>query len=317
MTLTNRFARGVMKRWRLLAASLLTAAFICTSSVCPLARAETGEEGWLRYSAVSPDAARRYAKLPGTAVRLGDSLVLKTAQQELVLGVEKISGRTLRVDTGSPHENAIVLGTVAELRALGLNAPRELNADGYWLMSARIRSRDCFVVAGATDRGVLYGVFALLSKMTRAETLDSIDEAQQPYAPIRWVNQWDNLNGRIERGYGGPSIFFADGRVRDDLTRAGQYARLLASIGINGCSINNVNADLGMLDDTMIAQVSRIADVFRPWGVQLAMSVDSEQSQSCRRSATRLTRWIRGLQSGGAKRSMRFTRRFRISAASS
>jgi alpha-glucuronidase len=110
--------------------------------------------------------------------------------------------------------------------------------------------------------------------MARGESLDTIDEVQQPYAAIRWVNQWDNLNGRIERGYGGASIFFADGKVRDDLSRAGEYARLLASIGINGCTVNNVNADLGILDDAMIAHISRIADLFRPWGVQLSLSVD-------------------------------------------
>jgi len=88
------------------------------------------------------------------------------------------------------------------------------------------------------------------------------------------VNQWDNLDGRIERGYGGSSIFFADGNVRNDLTRAGQYARLLASIGINGCTVNNVNAAPGILQNDFIAQVSRIADAFRPWGVQLSLSVD-------------------------------------------
>ena len=54
----------------------------------------------------------------------------------------------------------------------------------------------------------------------------------------------------------------------------GQYARLLASIGINACTINNVNAAPAVLDDAFIAQVRRIADVFRPWGVQLSLSVD-------------------------------------------
>jgi alpha-glucuronidase len=117
-------------------------------------------------------------------------------------------------------------------------------------------------------------VFDLLSKIARGESVAAIDEEQQPYAPIRWVNQWDNLDGRIERGYGGPSIFFADGNVRSDLTRAGEYARLLASIGINGCTINNVNAAPGILEDSFIGQVGRIADVFRPWGVQLSLSVD-------------------------------------------
>jgi len=117
-------------------------------------------------------------------------------------------------------------------------------------------------------------VFALLSKIAREQDVSSLDEVQAPYAPIRWVNQWDNLNGTIERGYGGPSIFFEEGKVRADLSRAGEYARLLASVGINGCTINNVNADPHVLGDPFLAQVSRIADAFRPWGVQLALAVD-------------------------------------------
>jgi alpha-glucuronidase len=256
--------------------AVLTAAVIGILALSPLLHAEGGAEAWLRYAGLDARAAKRYERLPGTTMVLGDSLVLKTARQELVLGVAKMSGRTLREDVRLALENAIVLGTLANFHALapGINPPQALGGDGYWLKSARIHGLECFVIAGATDRGVLYGVFALLSKMARGESLDTIDEVQQPYAAIRWVNQWDNLNGRIERGYGGASIFFADGKVRDDLSRAGEYARLLASIGINGCTVNNVNADLGILDDAMIAHISRIADLFRPWGVQLSLSVD-------------------------------------------
>src|SRR5208282_454834 len=74
--------------------------------------------------------------------------------------------------------------------------------------------------------------------------------------------------------YGGRSIFFDNGSVRADLARASEYARLLASVGINGCSVNNVNADLHILDPDFIPQLARIADAFRPWGVQLGISVD-------------------------------------------
>jgi alpha-glucuronidase len=130
------------------------------------------------------------------------------------------------------------------------------------------------VVTANTERGVLYGVFGLLSKMARHQDLMAVDEVQAPYAPLRWIDQWDNLNGRIERGYAGPSIFFEGGRVRDDLTRVGQYARLLASVGINGCTINNVNADPHVLEDGFISQVARVADAFRPWGVRLSLAVD-------------------------------------------
>ncbi len=254
----------------------LGAILLCAVALSNWALAETGAEAWLRYSALTPQLAKRYASFPVTAVVLGDSLVLKTAQQELARGASQILGRHVGAENGRLSHPAMILGTLAQLHMLApeLNPPQELTKDGYWIKSARVRGFRCIIVAGASDRGVLYGVFALLSKIARAEDIASIDEVQQPYAPIRWVNQWDNLDGRIERGYGGPSLFFSDGKVRDDLTRAGQYARLLASIGINGCTVNNVNADPRILDDNFIAQVSRIADVFRPWGVQLSLSVD-------------------------------------------
>ena len=255
--------------------ALIATVFLCATALLPFLAAETGAEAWLRYAAIDLPTAKAYERFPG-AVVLGDSLVLKTAQQELVRGIDQIAGTTMRGGAGWPRENAVVLGTLRQLQALApaLHPPQELRADGYWLKSANIHGHECLVITASTDRGVLYGVFALLSKIARGQRVPFIDEVQQPYAPIRWVNEWDNLDGRIERGYGGPSIFFAQGEVRGDLTRAGQYARLLASVGINGCTINNVNAAPGILEDSFVAQVSRIADVFRPWGVQLSLSVD-------------------------------------------
>ena len=253
-------------------------ATICISGApFPLtADAETGAEAWLRYSRLDPQRQQAYQGLPFKTTLLGDSVVLKTAQQELVQGIAQMLGEPLSAAPVLSPGAAIVLAKLADLRALApkLNFPPELALDGYWLKRANIHGSECLLVAASTDRGVLYGVFALLSKIARGDSLADIDEVHRPYAPVRWVNQWDNLDGRIERGYGGASIFFADGKVRSDLIRAGQYARLLASIGINGCTINNVNAAPAVLEDGFIAQVSRIADVFRPWGVQLSLSVD-------------------------------------------
>jgi alpha-glucuronidase len=251
------------------------AVFLCATSFTPPLSAETGAEAWLRYSRLDRQTAAAYEQFP-EAVVLGDSSVLKSAQLELVHGVAQMTGKTLRVSNILPDANALVLGTLTELRVLApeLRPPEKIKNDGYWLKMTNIHNHQCLIVTAVTDRGVLYGVFELLSKIARGENITSIDELQQPFAPIRWVNQWDNLDGRIERGYGGRSIFFADGKVRSDLSRAGQYARLLASIGINGCTINNVNAAPGVLEDSFIAQVSRIADVFRPWGVRLSISVD-------------------------------------------
>lgn len=243
--------------------------------VSPRIAAETGAEAWLRYSRLSQQEARNFDDLPGRVIVLGDSLVLKTASQELTRGVSQMLGRSLTV-SNSVGGNSIVLATLTSLRTIApdLHPPQELILDGYWITQTKINGSECLVIAGSNDRGVLYGVFGLLSKIARGQSIAVISEVQQPYAPIRWVNQWDNLDGRIERGYGGPSIFFEHGKVRDNLTRAAEYARLLASIGINGCTINNVNAAPGVLEDSFLAQVRRIADVFRPWGVQLSLSVD-------------------------------------------
>ncbi len=136
------------------------------------------------------------------------------------------------------------------------------------------------VVSGQDDRGVLYGMFALLRKIQLGEPINNLDERQTPYAPLRWVNEWDNLDGTIERGYGGRSIFWDNMHARADLTRVSQYARLLASLGINGCSINNVNANPKLLSPDLIPDIARIADAMRPWGVRIALSIDFGSPQS-------------------------------------
>lgn len=260
-----------------------------SSGASPLA-AETGDDAWLGYTALDKEQASIYENLPSSVLTMGDSPVLKSAQQELAAGVKKMLGPTLHLDADvaqpsvgsqarhvrNPVGDSFVLGTLSELKTIvpKLKPAREPSGDGYWLKVLRINGHKCLVITAATDRGVLYGVFALLRKIALGEDISAVDEMQQPSAPLRWVDQWDNLDGRIERGYGGPSIYFADGKVRDDLGRAAEYARLLASIGVNGCAINNVNADPHILDDAFITSVSRIANVFRPWGVQIALAVD-------------------------------------------
>jgi alpha-glucuronidase len=154
------------------------------------------------------------------------------------------------------------------------DAAAKLEPDGYWLKTLRDGAARYTIVTAANDRGVLYGAFALLRKIALGEPVGDLDEKQSPFAPVRWINQWDNLDGSIERGYGGRSIFWENDHARADLTRAGEYARLLASLGINGCSINNVNANPRILASDFIPEVARVAAAFRPWGIQVALAVD-------------------------------------------
>jgi alpha-glucuronidase len=243
--------------------------------VAPLA-GETGYDAWLRYAPFDAVVREGYDALPANAVVLSDSPLIRTAQAELIRGVRGMLGRTLRAESSLPNESAIVLGTFASLKTVvpAAEFPGHLKQDGFVLKAVTLNGFPCLLIAAPNERGVLYGVFGLLSKIARRDSVISLNEVQEPYAPIRWVDQWDNLNGTIERGYAGGSIFFENGTVRADLTRAADYARLLASIGINGCTINNVNADPRILESDFLSQLARVADAFRPWGIALSISVD-------------------------------------------
>jgi alpha-glucuronidase len=233
----------------------LRPALILSALLLSLAvRAESGYDAWLGYQPVEYRDS-----LPAVVVAEGDSPVIVSARNELIRGVRGMLGRTLRIESRSPAEGAILLRRTN----FSSSDAFELKAEG-----------DSITVAGATDRGVLYGVFALLRKIALGEAVKGLDEKQSPVTNVRWVNHWDNLDGSIERGYGGRSLFWDNLHARADLTRARDYGRLLASLGINGCSINNVNANPRILASDFLPEIVRIADALRPWGVRTVLSVD-------------------------------------------
>jgi len=188
-------------------------------------------------------------------------------------------GNSLTVSSTLPGQDAFLLGTSAEIRRLlpSWKPPSPIAPDGFSLSEFAGQGHNYWVLAGGTDRGVLYGVFHILEQVAQQKFIAADTEA--PSSPIRWVNQWDNFDGSIERGYAGRSIFFDNGHVRPDLSRVSEYGRLLASVGINGATVNNVNANLHTLDPEMIHELARIADAFRPWGVRMSLSVDLSSPQ--------------------------------------
>ena len=239
--------------------------------------AETGYDAWLRYAPITDRAARdRYADLPAVVVALGDSPIVAAAQAELTRGVRDMLGRTLRSAKELPAEGAIVLGTYDSVTGVlkSLGKLPELPPDGFWLKSITVDGKSHLVITAPSERGVLYGAFTLLRMIGLEASIADLNVRDKPYAPIRILNHWDNLDGTIERGYAGRSIFWDKGHVTKDLSRVRDYARLLASVGINGCSINNVNADVRVISADLLPEVARIADAFRPWGVKLYLSLD-------------------------------------------
>jgi alpha-glucuronidase len=242
--------------------------------------AENGAAGWLRYAPV--ENSKQYGSLPAGVVTLDHSPLVQNAALEAERGLERMLGHPVIVADNFSAMPEFVIGTVTEVeeRFPQWKPAGRLQSEGYAIATFRDHGRTDWIIAGADARGALYGTFHLLEEIAEEKNVGSLATVSSPAEQVRWVNQWDNLDGSIERGYAGRSIFFDHGGVRPDLTRAGEYARLLASAGINGCAVNNVNADLRMLTPQIITQLARIADVFRPWGVRLAMSVDLSSPQA-------------------------------------
>lgn len=157
--------------------------------------------------------------------------------------------------------NATVVLTVKQDKAI--------NGDGYRFTSRGIQAN--------TDAGILYGVFALLRHQQTGETVTK--GIHNPSYQRRILDHWDNLDGSVERGYAGGSIFWRQGPdslniTDDDKVRWQEYARANASIGINGSVINNVNASPLILTTAYLQKVKAVADILRPYGIRTYLSIN-------------------------------------------
>lgn len=148
-------------------------------------------------------------------------------------------------------------------KSVALNIDKSLPTNGSYVISGTQNDKK---ISAGSDIGLLYGAYALLRN-------DMTQGVNQPAFGLRILNHWDNLDSSIERGYAGPSIFW-NKEMRLDTARIHEYARANASIGINGTVLNNVNASPKMLSRPYLLKVKQIADILRPYGIRVYLSVN-------------------------------------------
>ena len=146
-----------------------------------------------------------------------------------------------------------------------------LGRDGFKL-SGNIRTG--ITVSALTERGLLYGAYHLLRLQETGALEGDISITEIPSYDRRILNHWDNLDGSIERGYAGRSLWKWEQLPGTLSPRYEAYARANASIGINGTVLNNVNANPKILTDEYLVKVKALADVFRPYGLTVYLSVN-------------------------------------------
>ncbi len=240
-----------MKRLFFLGIALMTLAF---------AFADNGSRLWL----TSTSAENTHAVKVACKQR---SPIIESARRELRDGWQLGDKVTLAIDNALPGKETYRI----------LLVKNEKDACGA-------------TIYGASDRALLYGTYELLrlqaTKVICLQAITSVkaykgtevvvlDKTYQPAFALRLLNHWDNLDGSIERGYAGKSIFWsnpADRKAWKEHIR--QYARANASIGINGSVVNNVNASPKMLTKDYIDSVKMIADVLRPYGIKAYISIN-------------------------------------------
>ena len=132
-------------------------------------------------------------------------------------------------------------------------------------------------IEATNDIGLVYGVYELLRRQRTGDAIG--EEIMNPSYDRRILNHWDNPTGSIERGYAGESIFWRSGKdslsvTQDDIKRWNEYARINASIGINGSVLNNVNASPITLTLPYLKKVKAVADVLRPYGIKTYLSIN-------------------------------------------
>lgn len=186
--------------------------------------------------------------LPVSVVSAAHSMTVDLAKQEIAKNWCGTSGDTV---TLLLTNNAFILD------------------DGFLLTARSVEAR--------TESGLLYGSFALLRTQRTGGEFDG--RPSNPSYRRRILDHWDNLDGSVERGYAGSSLFWRTGpdsltATQSDRERWKDYARANASVGINGAVLNNVNASARVLSAGYLNRVKAIADVLRPYGIRTYLSVN-------------------------------------------
>jgi alpha-glucuronidase len=248
--------------------------FIVAMALAANLRAETGYDLWLRYvplAAPQRDAYRRSATAIVVESRspTGEAIV-----SELQRGLQGLLGvDAARVDRPS-SDGAVIVGTPSSspiVAALGwTDALTRAGHEGYVIRSASVAGHAVTVIASADETGALYGTFHFLRLIQTRVPLARLDISERPRLERRLLNHWDNLDGTIERGYAGGSLWWPDRIDR----RLVDYARANASIGINGSVINSVNANPQSLTQPLLEKAAAIARIFRPYGIRVYLAAN-------------------------------------------
>jgi alpha-glucuronidase len=267
------FTRKRTKRF-----SILFLLFLSLPGGASPALAEDGYKLWLRYAPIGDGSLRdSYRKTFSSILLQGHSPTEKVLSAELKRGLQGMLGAPLP-SLDQPRDGTLIVGTPGSSPLVaGLHWDKELSSlggEGFLIRSCSLEGRRVTVIASLEPIGCLYGAFRLLRLLGTLGAAENLDLAEKPEIRRRLLDHWDNLDGTVERGYAGKSLWKWDelpGRVDG---RVADYAQACASVGLNGTVLNNVNADPRILTAPYLEKAKALADALRPYGIRVYLSAN-------------------------------------------
>jgi alpha-glucuronidase len=240
----------------------------------PSAHAEDGYDLWLRYRPIATERAGEY-RASATQLIAGAATPTQAATRaELLRGLGGLLGAAPPLSETITGDGAVIVGTptssplIAKLRL----DTDDLGREGYLIRSVTIDGHAATVIAANEDIGALYGAFHFLRLLQTRQPLAQLNLRESPRLQLRVLDHWDNLDGSVERGYAGASLWDWH-KLPDHLDpRYTDYARANASLGINGAVLNNVNAKALSLTPMYLEKAAALAGVFRLYGIRVYLS---------------------------------------------
>ncbi|MGC4037012.1 MAG: alpha-glucuronidase family glycosyl hydrolase [Chitinophagaceae bacterium] len=239
-------------------------------------RAEGGYDLWLRYHLVSNSKILATYRSAISGINCSDhSPIIASAKEEMLKGIEGLLETKITLQS-SVQNGSIVIGSgnslPLKLTADISNDLKETGNEGFILSTKVIEGKKIILITGNSDAGVLYGVFHFLRLLQTQQPITQLHIVSTPRIKLRMLDHWDNLDGSVERGYAGNSIWKWNELPGTIDPRYKDYARANASIGINAVSITNVNANATVLTHAYLEKVAALANIFRAYSIKVFLT---------------------------------------------
>ncbi len=180
-----------------------------TAAQSPALASEDGYKLWLRFAPPSDAVRRQYFRQFGSVVVQGDSPTSRIIRDEMTAAIASIVGSPLTREGPRPGDVAVGTPTNSELiRGLGWAADLDkAGPEGFVIRTTLIGKRNGIAIASAGEIGALYGAYHFLRLLQTGQSTGRLDITERPKVQLRMINHWDNMDGSIERGYAGRSLW--------------------------------------------------------------------------------------------------------------